>query len=96
MINYDPSHFLLQQMDYLAFSDLYHGRIKAFHVKDAEFNHSLKASFNMDSIRQHGIVRAGFISFSAKVNRCQSLSFGAMFDSDAISYQFFYRVLQFV
>jgi len=38
MINYDPSHFLLQQMDYLAFSDLYHGRIKAFHVKDAEFN----------------------------------------------------------
>ena len=37
MINYDPSHFLLQQMDYLAFSDLYHGRIKAFHVKDAEF-----------------------------------------------------------
>jgi len=38
MINYDPSHFLLQQMDYLAFSDLYHDRIKAFHVKDAEFN----------------------------------------------------------
>lgn len=38
MINYDPSHFLLQQMDYLAFSDLYQDRIKAFHVKDAEFN----------------------------------------------------------
>jgi sugar phosphate isomerase/epimerase len=37
-INYDPSHFLLQQMDYLAFIDLYHERIKAFHVKDAEFN----------------------------------------------------------
>jgi sugar phosphate isomerase/epimerase len=37
-INYDPSHFLLQQMDYLAFIDLYHDRIAAFHVKDAEFN----------------------------------------------------------
>ncbi|MGJ8527824.1 sugar phosphate isomerase/epimerase family protein [Maritalea sp.] len=38
MINYDPSHFLLQQMDYLAFIEIYHGRISAFHVKDAEFN----------------------------------------------------------
>ena len=37
-INYDPSHFLLQQLDYLAFIDLYHERIRAFHVKDAEFN----------------------------------------------------------
>ena len=37
-INYDPSHFLLQQMDYLAFIDIYHSRISAFHVKDAEFN----------------------------------------------------------
>ncbi|MEL6608798.1 MAG: sugar phosphate isomerase/epimerase [Pseudomonadota bacterium] len=38
LINYDPSHFLLQQMDYLAFIDIYHDRINAFHVKDAEFN----------------------------------------------------------
>jgi sugar phosphate isomerase/epimerase len=37
-INYDPSHFLLQQLDYVAFIDIYHERIKAFHVKDAEFN----------------------------------------------------------
>ena len=37
-INYDPSHFLLMQLDYLAFIDIYHERIKAFHVKDAEFN----------------------------------------------------------
>lgn len=37
-ILYDPSHFILQQLDYLAFIDLYHTRIKAFHVKDAEFN----------------------------------------------------------
>lgn len=36
-ILYDPSHFVLQQLDYLAFIDLYHARIKAFHVKDAEF-----------------------------------------------------------
>ena len=36
-ILYDPSHLLLQQIDYLAFIDIYHTRIKAFHVKDAEF-----------------------------------------------------------
>ncbi|HSI40988.1 MAG TPA: sugar phosphate isomerase/epimerase [Xanthobacteraceae bacterium] len=39
-INYDPSHFVLQQLDYLAFIDIYHERITAFHVKDAEFNPS--------------------------------------------------------
>ena len=39
-ILYDPSHFVLQQLDYLAFIDLYHARIKAFHVKDAEFRPS--------------------------------------------------------
>jgi sugar phosphate isomerase/epimerase len=37
-INYDPSHFVLQALDYLAFIDIYHERISAFHVKDAEFN----------------------------------------------------------
>ena len=36
-ILYDPSHFVLQQLDYLAFLDIYHERIKCFHVKDAEF-----------------------------------------------------------
>ncbi len=36
-INYDPSHFLLQQLDYLEFIDIYHERITSFHVKDAEF-----------------------------------------------------------
>jgi sugar phosphate isomerase/epimerase len=35
---YDPSHFVLQGLDYLAYIDFYHERIKAFHVKDAEFN----------------------------------------------------------
>ncbi len=39
-ILYDPSHFVLQQLDYLSFIDIYHQRIKAFHVKDAEFNMS--------------------------------------------------------
>ncbi len=34
---YDPSHFVLQQLDYLEYLDLYHARIKMFHVKDAEF-----------------------------------------------------------
>ena len=37
-ILYDPSHFILQQLDYLSFIDIYHERIKMFHVKDAEFN----------------------------------------------------------
>lgn len=35
---YDPSHFILQCLDYLEYIDLYHERIKMFHVKDAEFN----------------------------------------------------------
>lgn len=37
-INYDPSHFVLQHLDYLEFIDIYHERICAFHVKDAELN----------------------------------------------------------
>ncbi|WP_267351464.1 sugar phosphate isomerase/epimerase family protein [Sphingomonas carotinifaciens] len=35
---FDPSHFVLQQLDYLDFIDRYHDRISCFHVKDAEFN----------------------------------------------------------
>ena len=42
-ILYDPSHFVLQQLDYLQFIDFYHERIKAFHVKDAEFRPNGKA-----------------------------------------------------
>ena len=37
-ILYDPSHFVLQQLDYLQYIDFYHTFIKMFHVKDAEFN----------------------------------------------------------
>ncbi len=35
---YDPSHFVLQCLDYLEYIDNYHDRIRMFHVKDAEFN----------------------------------------------------------
>lgn len=42
-ILYDPSHFVLQQLDYLGFIDLYHARIGAFHVKDAEFRSSARS-----------------------------------------------------
>jgi len=39
-ILYDPSHFVLQQLNYLDYIDIYHQHIKMFHVKDAEFNQS--------------------------------------------------------
>jgi len=35
---YDPSHFVLQCLDYLEYIDIYQERIRMFHVKDAEFN----------------------------------------------------------
>ena len=35
---YDPSHYMLQCLDYLDNIDIYADRIKMFHVKDAEFN----------------------------------------------------------
>lgn len=37
-ILFDPSHYVLQQLDYLDHIDIYHDKIKMFHVKDAEFN----------------------------------------------------------
>ena len=37
-ILYDPSHFILQHLDYITYIDHYHEFIKSFHVKDAEFN----------------------------------------------------------
>lgn len=42
-ILFDPSHMVLQQMDYLGFIDVYHERIRAFHVKDAEFHPSARS-----------------------------------------------------
>lgn len=35
---FDPSHYVLQALDYLEHIDIYHDRIKMFHVKDAELN----------------------------------------------------------
>ena len=42
-ILYDPSHMVLQQMDYLGFLDVYHDRVRAFHVKDAEYHPSARS-----------------------------------------------------
>ncbi len=64
-ILYDPSHFLLQQMDYLAFIDIYHERIKAFHVKDAEFNPTGKQG-----------VYGGFQDWKNRAGRFRSLGDG--------------------
>ena len=56
-ILYDPSHFVLQQLDYLEFIDIYHSRIKMFHVKDAEFRPSGRQG--VYGGYQHWISRAG-------------------------------------
>ena len=64
-ILYDPSHFLLQQLDYLAFIDAYHERIKMFHVKDAEFNPSA----------QQGVY-GGYQSWVERAGRFRSLGDG--------------------
>lgn len=64
-INYDPSHFLLQQLDYLGFIDLYADRIRAFHVKDAEF---------LPTARQG--VYSGFASWADRAGRFRSLGDG--------------------
>lgn len=54
---YDPSHFVLQCLDYLSYIDIYHERIKMFHVKDAEFNPTGKQG--MYGGYQNWINRAG-------------------------------------
>lgn len=64
-ILYDPSHFVLQQLDYLAFIDIYHERIKAFHVKDAEFNPTGRQG-----------VYSGFAGWADRAGRFRSLGDG--------------------
>ena len=76
-ILYDPSHFLLQQLDYLAFLDIYHERVKAFHVKDAEFNPTGRQG-----------VYSGYASWVERAGRFRSLGdgqveFGAIFSKMA-------------
>ncbi len=64
-LNYDPSHFLLQQLDYCAFIQLYGERIKSFHVKDAEFRPSGRVG-----------VYGGYESWAKRAGRFRSLGDG--------------------
>lgn len=64
-INYDPSHFVLQALDYVQFIDFYHERIKAFHVKDAEFNPTGKQG-----------VYSGYAGWADRAGRFRSLGDG--------------------
>lgn len=64
-ILYDPSHFVLQQLDYLQFIDLYHERIRMFHVKDAEFRPSGRAG-----------VYGGYLPWKDRPGRFRSLGDG--------------------
>ena len=70
-ILYDPSHMILQQMDYLGFLDVYHDRIRAFHVKDAEYRPNARSGVYggyQDWIDRPGRFRSlgdGQIDFSA-------------------------------
>ena len=62
---YDPSHFVLQCLDYLSYIDFYHERIRAFHVKDAEFNPTGKQG-----------VYGGYQSWLNRAGRFRSLGDG--------------------
>jgi sugar phosphate isomerase/epimerase len=78
---YDPSHFVLQQLDYLDYIDIYHEKIKAFHVKDAEFNPTGRQG-----------VYGGYQSWVNRAGRFRSLGdgqvdFGAVF-SKLTAYDF--------
>ncbi len=64
-ILYDPSHMVLQQLDYLSFLDLYHDRVRAFHVKDAEFNPTGRAG-----------VYGGYLDWINRPGRFRSLGDG--------------------
>jgi sugar phosphate isomerase/epimerase len=64
-ILYDPSHMILQQMDYLGFLDLYHERVRAFHVKDAEYRPSARSG-----------VYGGFQAWIDRPGRFRSLGDG--------------------
>ena len=80
-ILYDPSHFVLQALDYLAFIDHYHERIRMFHVKDAEFRPTGKTG-----------AYGGFQPWKNRAGRFRSLGdgqvdFGAIF-SKLATYDF--------
>lgn len=64
-ILYDPSHLLLQQLDYLGFLDLYHERICCVHIKDAEFRPSARCG-----------VYGGYAPWVERAGRFRSLGDG--------------------
>ncbi|WP_237673911.1 sugar phosphate isomerase/epimerase family protein [Vreelandella profundi] len=64
-ILYDPSHLILQQLDYRGFLDVYREHIQMFHVKDAEFNPSPKQG-----------VYSGYQSWTDRAGRFRSLGDG--------------------
>jgi len=64
-LTYDPSHFLLQQLDYINFLQLYGDRVRAFHVKDAEFNPDGRVG-----------VYGGYQSWAGRAGRFRSLGDG--------------------
>ncbi len=64
-LNYDPSHFVLQQLDYLEFIRLYGERIQGFHVKDAEFRPSGRVG-----------VYGGYQSWAGRAGRFRSVGDG--------------------
>ncbi|MBI5849640.1 MAG: sugar phosphate isomerase/epimerase [Planctomycetes bacterium] len=62
---YDPSHFVLQQLDYLEYIELYHERIRCFHVKDAEFRPNGRVG-----------VYGGYLPWKDRAGRFRSLGDG--------------------
>ena len=62
---YDPSHFVLQHLNYLDHIDIYHEKLKMFHVKDAELNPTGKQG-----------VYGGFQSWIDRAGRFRSLGDG--------------------
>ena len=62
---YDPSHYILQQLDYLDHIDIYHEFIRMFHVKDAEFNPTGRAG-----------VYGGYAGWAERPGRFRSLGDG--------------------
>ncbi len=80
-ILYDPSHLLLQQLDYLAFLDLYQARVKCFHVKDAEFRPTGRAGLYggyQDWVNRPGRFRSlgdGQIDFKAIFSKLAACDF---------------------
>ena len=62
---YDPSHFVLQHLNYLDYIDIYHEKLKMFHVKDAELNPTGKQG-----------VYGGFQSWIDRAGRFRSLGDG--------------------